>query len=96
MGISYFGLNARRALTATAFTVLGVVCKFGTVLVNTLAWDLHATPFGIGCVCVCIFGGILYQHAEEEKSLTPAVKTPVEKSLVPVEEEKSPRTIVNA
>merc|ERR1712032_20812 len=31
VAISYFGLNTRRALTATAFTVVGVVCKFGTV-----------------------------------------------------------------
>eukprot|EP01062_Namystynia_karyoxenos_P048359 TRINITY_DN3677_c0_g1_i1.p1 TRINITY_DN3677_c0_g1~~TRINITY_DN3677_c0_g1_i1.p1 ORF type:complete len:374 (+),score=119.54 TRINITY_DN3677_c0_g1_i1:71-1123(+) len=72
IGISYFGLNTRRALTATAFTVLGVVCKFGTVLINTIVWSRHASAFGVFCVCVCILGGILYQQAEQEKVLTPA------------------------
>eukprot|EP00756_Hemistasia_phaeocysticola_P007099 Hpha_TRINITY_DN14120_c0_g1::TRINITY_DN14120_c0_g1_i1::g.10873::m.10873 len=74
IGISYFGLNARKALTATAFTVLGVVCKFGTVLINTLVWSRHAPPSAIGCVCVCILGGILYQQVEKEKVLTPTPK----------------------
>lgn len=87
VGISYFGLNTRRALTATAFTVLGVVCKFGTILVNTAVWDRHAQPVGIGCACVCIAGGILYQQTEKEKVLTPMPAAKVEEQK---EKEKPP------
>ncbi|GBG29833.1 GDP-mannose transporter GONST3 [Hondaea fermentalgiana] len=72
IAISYFGLNARKALTATAFSVLGVVCKFATVLVNVSVWDHHASPVGIFWLLVCISGGILYQQAMKNASFTPA------------------------
>eukprot|EP00512_Aurantiochytrium_limacinum_P003499 CAMPEP_0171497134 /NCGR_PEP_ID=MMETSP0958-20121227/7097_1 /TAXON_ID=87120 /ORGANISM="Aurantiochytrium limacinum, Strain ATCCMYA-1381" /LENGTH=330 /DNA_ID=CAMNT_0012031331 /DNA_START=230 /DNA_END=1222 /DNA_ORIENTATION=- len=72
IAISYFGLNARKALTATAFSVLGVVCKFATVLVNVSVWEHHASPVGIFWLLVCISGGILYQKAQQAASFTPA------------------------
>lgn len=59
--ISYFGMNARKKLRATSFSVLGVICKFATVVVNTLAWDYHASPAGIGFMCMSLMGGIAYQ-----------------------------------
>eukprot|EP01059_Diplonema_ambulator_P030176 TRINITY_DN5065_c1_g2_i1.p1 TRINITY_DN5065_c1_g2~~TRINITY_DN5065_c1_g2_i1.p1 ORF type:complete len:347 (+),score=72.61 TRINITY_DN5065_c1_g2_i1:81-1121(+) len=71
LSISFFALNARRALTATAFTVLGVICKFVTVFVNTIIWDAHADRFGILCVCVCILGGILFQKVQGSAVVTP-------------------------
>jgi len=89
VGISYYGLNARKALTATAFTVLGVVCKFGTVLINTLVWTRHAPPLGIACVCVCILGGILYQQVEKEKVLTVAPKEEPKEPAANVEVEQA-------
>jgi len=70
VAISYFGMNARKMLQATAFSVLGVVCKFATVLVNTLIWEHHATAIGIGFMCVSLTGGILYQRAMQSKALT--------------------------
>merc|ERR1712216_468219 len=70
ISISYFGLNARKTLQATAFSVLGVVCKFGTVLINTLLWEHHASPLGIFWLCVCIAGGILYQQAMKGAAIT--------------------------
>eukprot|EP01065_Artemidia_motanka_P036183 TRINITY_DN44096_c0_g1_i1.p1 TRINITY_DN44096_c0_g1~~TRINITY_DN44096_c0_g1_i1.p1 ORF type:complete len:351 (+),score=85.28 TRINITY_DN44096_c0_g1_i1:111-1163(+) len=70
VSISFFALNARRSLTATSFTVLGVVSKFFTVFVNTLAWDQHASPFGVACVCVCIAGGVLFQQVEKSRVVT--------------------------
>eukprot|EP01062_Namystynia_karyoxenos_P048361 TRINITY_DN3677_c0_g3_i1.p1 TRINITY_DN3677_c0_g3~~TRINITY_DN3677_c0_g3_i1.p1 ORF type:complete len:353 (+),score=118.62 TRINITY_DN3677_c0_g3_i1:93-1151(+) len=70
VSISFFALNARRSLTATAFTVLGVISKFFTVFVNTAAWDQHASPFGVGCVLVCIAGGVLFQQLERSRVVT--------------------------
>jgi GDP-mannose transporter len=70
VAISYFGMNARKMLQATAFSVLGVVCKFATVLVNTLVWEYHASMVGIGFMCVSLTGGILYQQAMQSKALT--------------------------
>ena len=85
LGISFFALNARKALTATAFTVLGVVCKFGTVFVNTVAWDTHASPTGIVMVCICIAGGILFQQLQGAAVITPqAEKTKDEPASVPL------------
>jgi len=76
ISISYFGLNARKMLQATAFSVLGVVCKFGTVLVNTLLWEYHSSPIGIFWLCVCIAGGILYQRTMQSAVLTKQTKQP--------------------
>lgn len=62
VAISYFGMNARKKLNATSFSVLGVVCKFATVVVNSLAWDYHSSAIGTLWMCVSIAGGILYQQ----------------------------------
>ncbi|KAH7854485.1 hypothetical protein Vadar_014361 [Vaccinium darrowii] len=61
--ISFFGFAARKAISATAFTVTGVVNKFLTVLINVLIWDKHAGPFGLVCLLLMIGGGVLYQQS---------------------------------
>eukprot|EP00262_Sarcandra_glabra_P015772 TRINITY_DN4951_c0_g1_i1.p1 TRINITY_DN4951_c0_g1~~TRINITY_DN4951_c0_g1_i1.p1 ORF type:complete len:349 (+),score=25.52 TRINITY_DN4951_c0_g1_i1:204-1250(+) len=61
--ISFFGFAARKAISATAFTVTGVVNKFLTVAINVLIWDKHASPFGLVCLLVTILGGVLYQQS---------------------------------
>eukprot|EP01063_Lacrimia_lanifica_P021948 TRINITY_DN29658_c0_g1_i1.p1 TRINITY_DN29658_c0_g1~~TRINITY_DN29658_c0_g1_i1.p1 ORF type:complete len:366 (+),score=141.91 TRINITY_DN29658_c0_g1_i1:64-1098(+) len=78
VAISFFGLNTRKALTSTSFTVLGVVNKFFTVLVNTMAWDKHASPVGIFFVIMTIVGGVWYQQSMGSASITkrPAEKVP--------------------
>jgi len=63
LAISFFGLNARRALSATAFTVLGAACKFLSVLINTLAWSRHAPLAALPWLCVSLAGSVLYQQA---------------------------------
>ncbi|CAL5360665.1 unnamed protein product [Camellia sinensis] len=60
--ISFFGFAARKAISATAFTVTGVVNKFLTVLINVLIWDKHAGPIGLVCLLLTIAGGVLYQQ----------------------------------
>ncbi|KAL9224023.1 hypothetical protein vseg_000098 [Gypsophila vaccaria] len=61
--ISFFGFAARKAISATAFTVTGVVNKFLTVVINVMIWDKHATPFGLVCLLLTIAGGVLYQQS---------------------------------
>ena len=62
LSISYFGLGARRSVGATTFTVLGVVNKIGTVIINTLIWSHHASPMGLAFLMVCVLGGVVYQQ----------------------------------
>ncbi|MBA0844286.1 hypothetical protein Goarm_001393, partial [Gossypium armourianum] len=61
--ISFFGFATRKAVSATAFTVTGVVNKFLTVMINVLIWDKHATPFGLVCLLFTLSGGVLYQQS---------------------------------
>ncbi|GFQ01060.1 gdp-mannose transporter gonst4 [Phtheirospermum japonicum] len=60
--ISFFGFAARKAISATGFTVTGAVNKFLTIAINVLIWDKHATPFGLVCLLLTIARGVLYQH----------------------------------
>ncbi len=60
LGISFFGFSVRRKISATGFTVMGCTNKLLTLLVNTLAWDKHASAQGQACLLVCIAGGVAY------------------------------------
>ncbi|KAK3439304.1 hypothetical protein EUGRSUZ_C04157, partial [Eucalyptus grandis] len=70
--ISFFGFAARKAISATAFTVTGVVNKFLTVVINVLIWEKHASPFGLVCLCITIIGGVTYQQSVSGPSNTTA------------------------
>mmetsp|Transcript_26098 Transcript_26098/g.60879 ORF Transcript_26098/g.60879 Transcript_26098/m.60879 type:complete len:347 (+) Transcript_26098:110-1150(+) len=63
IGISWSGWNCRHAVSATVFTVLGVVCKFISVVLNVLLWDKHASLAGMIPLCVCLLCSALYQQA---------------------------------
>lgn len=63
IGISYAGFNLRDLVTATSFTVIGVVNKLATTAVNAVMWDNHADAYGIAALLVCIAGGSLYQQS---------------------------------
>ncbi|GAQ89444.1 nucleotide sugar transporter [Klebsormidium nitens] len=67
VAISYFGFSCRQALSPTAFTVLGVMNKLITVLVNIMIWDKHASVVGIGALLLCILGGVLYERAVKKE-----------------------------
>lgn len=62
-GISWAGFKCQSVITATAYTVVGVVNKMLTVLVNVLIWDAHASSAGIASLVVCVGGGAFYQQA---------------------------------
>ena len=65
VGISYAGFNLRKQVTATSFTVVGVLCKIASVLLNIFIWDKHANGIGITALCICIFAGTFYQQSSK-------------------------------
>ena len=50
-------------MTATAYTVVGVMNKMLTVTANALIWDKHASSAGIGSLLICLLAGSAYQQA---------------------------------
>lgn len=70
--ISFFGFAARKAISATAFTVTGVVNKFLTVAINVTIWDKHASPFGLVYLLFTIVGGVLYQQSVTKGGSAPS------------------------
>ncbi|KAL3834633.1 hypothetical protein ACJIZ3_009369 [Penstemon smallii] len=63
LAISFFGFSCRRAISATGFTVLGIVNKLLTVVINLVIWDKHSTIVGTVGLLICMFGGIMYQQS---------------------------------
>jgi len=63
IGISWAGFWCQSLITATAYSVVGVMNKMLTVTLNVLIWDKHASPVGIASLAVCLVGGSLYQQA---------------------------------
>ncbi|CAI8600983.1 unnamed protein product [Vicia faba] len=67
LSISFFGFSCRRAISATGFTVLGIVNKLLTVMVNLVIWDNHSTCVG---TLICMLGGVLYQQSTRKPKET--------------------------
>lgn len=67
VAISYAGFNLRKQVSATSFTVVGVVCKVVTVLINDLIWSQHSGGFGHLGLAMCIAAGFLYERAKAEQ-----------------------------
>uniref|UniRef100_A0A7S2QIU6 Sugar phosphate transporter domain-containing protein n=1 Tax=Zooxanthella nutricula TaxID=1333877 RepID=A0A7S2QIU6_9DINO len=63
VGISWSGWNCRSKISATAYTLLGVVCKFLSVFINMLLWDKHATGIGLVMLSLCLVSSSVYQQA---------------------------------
>ncbi|KAH7279336.1 hypothetical protein KP509_37G015200 [Ceratopteris richardii] len=72
LAISFFGFACRKAISATAFTVTGVVNKFLTVIINVLIWDKHATPFGLFYLVLTLVGGVAYQQSTSKPPPPPS------------------------
>ena len=68
LAISFFGFPCRRAISATGFTVLGIVNKLLTVVINLLIWDKHSTFVGTVGLLICMIGGIMYQQSTNNKA----------------------------
>uniref|UniRef100_A0A7S0WX23 Sugar phosphate transporter domain-containing protein n=1 Tax=Pyramimonas obovata TaxID=1411642 RepID=A0A7S0WX23_9CHLO len=63
VGMSYSGFRLRKEVSATSFTVIGILCKLGTVAVNVMIWDKHASMTGLGFLLLCMVAGFFYQQA---------------------------------
>jgi solute carrier family 35 len=63
MRCRYSGWLCRGMVSATTYTLVGVVNKFLTVLLNVIVWDKHSSPTGLIAVCVCLLAGMFYQQA---------------------------------
>lgn len=50
--MSHSAYLLRDTVSATLFTIVGILCKIITVVINVLIWDKHATPAGIGFLLV--------------------------------------------
>ena len=46
-GISWAGFSCQTVISATAYTVVGVMNKMLTEILTVLIWDKHASPLGI-------------------------------------------------
>ncbi|KAH7280161.1 hypothetical protein KP509_37G053900 [Ceratopteris richardii] len=68
LAISFFGFACRREISATAFTVTGVVNKFLTVILNVLIWDKHASESGLFYLVLTLVGGVMYQQSTVKES----------------------------
>lgn len=84
-GIGYSGWWCRGQVSATSFTLIGVLNKCLTVFVNTLIWDQHAPPFGIASLFLCLIGGSFYQQAPMKKDYENNGKTKEEHDVTLVE-----------
>lgn len=64
--ISYAGFNCRNAISATSFTVVGVMNKMITVLINYGIWDNHASYMGIsGYSFALVLAQCIAKHPRE-------------------------------
>lgn len=62
-GIGYSSWYCRDLVSATTFTLIGVMNKFLTILLNVLLWDQHATTKGILSLLLCLVGGSFYEQS---------------------------------
>ncbi|KAF2286518.1 hypothetical protein GH714_017492 [Hevea brasiliensis] len=74
LSISFFGFSCRKAISATGYTVLGVVNKLLTVVINLVIWDKHSSFIGTIGLLICMLGGIMYQQSTSKPKSVPEVK----------------------
>ena len=77
--IGYTGWLCRGMVSATSYTLVGVVNKFLTVLLNVMIWDKHSTPVGLFAVCVCLGAGVFYQQAPRREETKNQDESPEDK-----------------
>jgi GDP-mannose transporter len=81
VGMSWAGWNCREKVSATTFTLIGVACKFITVLINIIIWDKHATAVGFFFLSICIGASALYRQAPMRAKPVAATKVDTEFGL---------------
>jgi len=67
VGISYSGWRTRSVITATTFTLVGVLNKMATIAFTVIVWPNDTTAASILALVFCILFGLLYQDAPKRK-----------------------------
>lgn len=67
--IGYTSWLCRGMVSATTFSLVGVINKFITVLLNVFIWDKHSSPSGLLAVCICLLAGSFYQQSPKRSDL---------------------------
>lgn len=62
-GIGYSSWWCRGTVSATSFSLIGVMNKVLTVFLNIVLWDQHAKFWGIMSLLLCLVGGVFYRQA---------------------------------
>jgi drug/metabolite transporter (DMT)-like permease len=62
-GIGYSSWWCRGKVSATSFSLIGVINKCLTIMLNLVVWDQHAAPAGIANLFLCLIGGALYRQS---------------------------------
>lgn len=93
--MSHAGYLMRSNVSATAGVVVGVVCKIGSVLINLLIWDQHASPVQLCFLSMGLAGGSLFQQApmrapKEPVSALPAAAKQAQSSVQDVVKKQLP------
>ena len=64
-GMSWFGLQARLLLSPTTYSVVGVLCKVFTIVINLLVWDRASkSSHALLCVALVLGGGAVGEHKQ--------------------------------
>ena len=69
VAMSYSSFLLRGLVSATFFTVVGVLCKIGSVVINCLIWDKHASSTGLLALMVCLAAGTAYEQSPMRKGV---------------------------
>ncbi|KAK1432388.1 hypothetical protein QVD17_09284 [Tagetes erecta] len=88
LAISFFGFSCRKAISATGFTVLGIVNKLLTVVINLMVWDKHSSSIGTIGLLICMFGGVMYQQSTSNKPKPNSANVKEVEPQVAIEEEQ--------
>ena len=80
--IGYAGWYCRGLVSATTYTVVGVVNKFATIVLNVLIWDKHASPGGLAAISVCLLAGSFYRQSPMRADITVGDASAAEKTSV--------------
>merc|ERR1719215_273285 len=80
LSVSFFQLNVRKAISASAFMVLGVANKFLTVLLNMFTMGSNREVSSILSVMLAIVGAVVYQQTVKGNGMAqaPPPKAPKE------------------
>jgi len=91
-GIGYTGWWCRGKISATSFTLVGVLNKCMTVIVNMMIWDQHANAAGTFSLFLCLVGGAFYKQAPMRKRDEETTKAQDVELAVPVSPSKGELT----